>query len=706
MRLQPLTGRISILTMTGLTCLATTVACGSGGAPELSGLTDQVAQVGTELKIDLMGTDPDGDQLTYGFRAADLADVNDRAAVSVSPSGAGVFRWTPLGSDVGEHAFDFTVSDGDNTTTVTINIDVRSAIGSATAPIFRQPLGSGTTLDLARKDCIDLDIVLEDQDNAQVTLTQEEPVIEGATLNQTDGLNATWQWCPTKEQEAENRYTLVLGADDGSNPKTLKNYLLVLRGGGGTNCPGGAPSISHTPSNESTVLDLTIDARVTDDKGLKEEPLFYYSLTPPTTPPDLGSMIQLSTLHIDGTPTNSIYAADVPNPVAGMAAGAQRTIYYVFVADDDDDEMGNCDHSTVSQVYTATITSTGQADLPICAACSSDSQCGIGDLCTYVGSTGNSYCMQACGAGCPTGYTCSAGTVYSVDGAEAVQCVPQSGSCEMPSGTCEDDENEDDDSRSQASANPAAVVDQYYGMISCPKAVQTSGSNADDDWFKIVLAQDAILNVGFLGGTTNDLDLHLYKSDGTVLSRSTQIPVPGQTSSYDEEIEKCLKAGTYYTKVNGYGIARNEYLYSYFTQPPAGGSCDTACVDDSREDDDVLSQARPTVQPYSSTGNSICPDDRDWYRVNLTQGQRLTVNLLFEQDAATEDLDIHIHNSSGFDLTPCEPGNTDECSEERGQGIDSDEHTVFTAPATGTYYVVVVGYDGSANSYSINTSVQ
>ena len=563
MRLQPLTGNISSLTLvgalTGLTCLATTVACGGGGAPELAGLTDQVAQVGTELKIDLNGTDPDGDQLSYGYRAADLPEIT--ADVTVSPSGAGVFRWTPLGPDVGEHAFDFTVSDGDNTTTVTVNIDVRSAIGSATAPVFRQPLGSGTTIDLARKECVELDLVIEDQDTAQVTLLQEEPVIAGATLDQTDGLSGKWKWCPTKEQEAESRYTLVLSADDGVNPKTLKNYLVVLRGGDGTNCPGGAPAIAHTPSDASTVVDLTIDARVTDDKGLKEEPLFYYSLTPPSTPPDLAQMIQLSTIHIDGTPTNSVYAADVPNPVAGLPTGTQRTLYYVFAADDDDDDMGSCDHSTISQVYAMTVTSTGQADLPVCASCTSDAQCGPGDLCTYVGATGNSYCMQDCDAGCPSGYSCSAGTVFSVDGAEAIQCVPQSGSCQMPAGTCEDDGNEDDDSRSEASANPAAADGQYYGWISCPKAVQTGGSNTDDDWMKIVLAQDAIVNVGFIGGTTTDLDLHLYKSDGTVLSRSTQIPDPLDVTTYDEVIIKCLKAGTYYTKVNGYGIARNSTLF-------------------------------------------------------------------------------------------------------------------------------------------------
>src|SRR5262249_43873648 len=155
----------------------------------------------------------------------------------------GVFRWTPIAADVGEHAFDFTVSDGRRTSTATIMIDVRSAIGAATAPVFRAPLGSGTTLDLGQQPCIDLDVVVEDQDSPRVKLSQLDPVIEGAALTVRDGLTASWHWCPTREQQAESRYTLVLGADDGDNPKTIKNYLVVLRGGTGNSCPGAPPAI-------------------------------------------------------------------------------------------------------------------------------------------------------------------------------------------------------------------------------------------------------------------------------------------------------------------------------------------------------------------------------------------------------------------------------------------------------------------------------
>src|SRR5580765_7698203 len=100
MRLARLTSNHGLVTLTTMTGLATTVACGGGNPPELNGLNDQVAQVGTELKIDLNGTDKDGGKLDYGFKAPDLKDLDGHATITESPSGAGVFRWTPLGADV------------------------------------------------------------------------------------------------------------------------------------------------------------------------------------------------------------------------------------------------------------------------------------------------------------------------------------------------------------------------------------------------------------------------------------------------------------------------------------------------------------------------------------------------------------------------------------------------------------------------------
>jgi hypothetical protein len=333
-----------------------------------------------------------------------------------------------------------------------------------------------------------------------------------------------------------------------------------------------------------------------------------------------------------------------------------------------------------------TVTSTGAANLPICEACTGDAQCGTGDECVRMGSTGASYCLQACGAGCPSGYTCSTAPVASVDGKLALQCVPQSGSCERTTTTCADDTWEVNDTRSDASHNPALAPD-LYDLVSCPST--TSTTRANDDWYKIVVASDQRVDLQLAGGPETDLDLHLYHSDGTVVTAST-----------------CLTAATYYVKVNGYGSGRNAYLLSYDTRAE---SCNTTCVDDTREDDDTYSQARSTFSGLSSTGNKICPDDDDWYKVSLVTGQVLTVDLAFTQSNDAQDLDLHLYRNS-VDLTPCDTSDPLKCTSAHGQGGVSNEHTTFTAPAGCAagcdYDVVVRGYDHSANTYGITFRIQ
>jgi hypothetical protein len=685
-----------LATLTGLACLATAVACGAGSPPELEGLTDQVAQVGMELQIELDGTSASGARLSYRYHAADLTDLDGHAEISISPSGAGVFRWTPLAADVGSHAFDFTVSDGHSDTTVTIDIDVRSAIGAATTPIFRQPLGTGTTIDLSQHDCVDLDVVIDDQDSSQVEIGQVEPAIDGATLTAVDGLSARWHWCPTRDQQAESRYTLVLSADDGDNPKTIKNYLIVLRGTDAASCPGAGPSITHTPEDETTRLDLTIDASVTDPSGLKDTPLFYYSLTDPGEDPDLSQMTQLSTLLITGDSTNGQYAADVPNPVASAADGTSATLYYVFAADDFDATQG-CGHSAQTKVYHVTITAGGSGTAGACQPCSADAQCGAGNECVYMGTMGDAYCVQSCDAGCPTGYTCSSSPIWSIDGAETNQCVPESGSCQAPTGACQDDSWEINDARSDATYNPALAPD-LYDLVSCPSA--TNDTRANDDWYKLVLDSDQRVDLQLVGDGATDLDLHLYQADGTVVSSSLSV-------TPNEEIDQCLPAATYYVKVDGYGHARSQYYLSYDSQAE---SCTAACVDDGSEPDDSSGQARVTTYPsYSSTGNTICSGNDDWYEVTLYTGETMTADLTFDQTSASQDLDLHLYQDA-VDLWPCELDDPGQCSPDHGQSATSNEHATFTAPDTCdlgcTYDVVVRGWNGSTNTYDLAVGIQ
>jgi hypothetical protein len=274
-------------------------ACTHGSPPDISGLSDQIAIVGQQFVLELQGTDPDGDSLEYGV-TSDL-ELESRATISKTPTGNGVFRWTPLASDVGLHTFDFKVSDGSNDTTVTIQIDVRAT--SAGVPVFREPLSSGRVVNLATEPCINVPIVIEDQDTAQVTIGEEDPKIAGATLTQSDGLTGNWKWCPSATQVADSdRYTLVLSADDGDNPKVLKPYVLVLGSGGG--------------GQKLVINEVDYDNVGTDSSEYIE----IYNPSSATT-----SLAGFSVLLVNGA-TNTEYATIDLGPVGSLTAGQYLVI--------------------------------------------------------------------------------------------------------------------------------------------------------------------------------------------------------------------------------------------------------------------------------------------------------------------------------------------------------------------------------------------
>src|SRR5688572_20712264 len=159
-------------------------ACGpSGGAPQIDPIDNQTAYVASEFTLEISASDPQAAGLDFSFDS-DIDGLEDRAEIRIYGDGSSaVFRWTPLAQDVGVHYVDFSVSNGAGTTTETVSIEVMAAESLNNAPVFRQPLGTGTTLDLNTKPCLELDVVVEDADTAEVTLTQEQPVIEGATLD-------------------------------------------------------------------------------------------------------------------------------------------------------------------------------------------------------------------------------------------------------------------------------------------------------------------------------------------------------------------------------------------------------------------------------------------------------------------------------------------------------------------------------------------
>jgi hypothetical protein len=208
---------------------ALALGCGpSGGAPEIIGLADQTAFVGSELIVEIRASDPDLEIIRFSFEST-LDTLAGNAVIEHTGNGAALFRWTPMAADVGSWAIDFLANDGRNTTTETILIEVRAV--SESAPVFRRPIAVGATLDLAESRCLDVDIEVEDPDTTDVEIRQVAPTLEGARLDQESSALATWRWCPTAEQVAQSdRHVLILAADDHDNPPTLKHFLIVLRG--------------------------------------------------------------------------------------------------------------------------------------------------------------------------------------------------------------------------------------------------------------------------------------------------------------------------------------------------------------------------------------------------------------------------------------------------------------------------------------------
>ncbi len=192
--------------------------------------------------------------------------------------------------------------------------------------------------------------------------------------------------------------------------------------------------------------------------------------------------------------------------------------------------------------------------------------------------------------------------------------------------------------------------------------------------------------------------------------RSPSSSIPAATASRsssdtsDESITICLNAGTYYAVVYSDTTPplRNTYTLTYAatsaTCPPA------TCVDDAYEPDDDAADANYVdLSDVADTGpfmedHQICADNPDWYEVDLSAGDTIYASMAFTQNYDQEDLDFHFYDGA-TDLTPCD--DTTPCSDAFGQSGSSNESFSRTVTHDGAYYVVVEGYNGAQNAYSI-----
>jgi hypothetical protein len=253
-------------------------------------------------------------------------------------------------------------------------------------------------------------------------------------MKSTGPFGATFAWCPSTAQSAQQRFVLRFLADDHDNapvcPKVCKDYTVLIRTDLPAVCAGAAPVITHTPPGPQTTADpIVIKATITDDKGLKAGmPWLYFTNTKPATPAKLNfsALSQLSMVSVGG----NNFEAKIPNPTTGAPAGESRTVYYVIVAEDDDDPTGNCDHRTqlpAADVFQATVTKPATA-VPCTktAECDPGQMCGgtscVKDTCTPADTNGDQIFWEQ--SGCPASHYCPA----KGPGVSPSHCVESCGS--------------------------------------------------------------------------------------------------------------------------------------------------------------------------------------------------------------------------------------------------------------------------------------
>jgi hypothetical protein len=629
--------------------LFTLVAC-SGEAPTLAPIAPQSAHVRETLRIALTVENADAVH-SFAYEAPETLVGVDRSA-TISGSGAsGEFRWEPQTSHVGTHEFTFILFDatGDELDREPALITVEPAADAA--PIFLRP-GAGGTYDLERDPCVRFPIEVRDDDSSDVEIGATGELPEGASVSATGPKSGEFEWCPSQSDIAvSERWTIHLTADDASHEATEHDYVVVLRTGpkeGG--CEGEPPVVTFAEPGEGARVSgdpgFVVRIAATDDRGLRDAPVLYYTTTMPDDPekPDVTAFEQVLFEGGEG----SEWIGRVPS--LGLADGAEATVFLVVSATDNDDATGTtCDHRIDTALRSFVAVGGGEGRLARCASCFANSDCASG-ICALA--SAGARCLDACESGCASG-TCASQTTRG--GTSVMACGPVSAVCGGAATDCTDDsfeENDDIDGATMATDSLSAHV-----------------CSDDLDYFRITSAPLTQISVTIDGFSSDEGDLDLALLDSRRMVRAVSADI---TDS--ETVTWCnSEGGAVFARVEGYDGDENGYD---LTITRTTGAC---CVADEFEEDDSESAARAIVG--TDFEGTICPGDPDFIRFVVSSPG--TVEIVLVLDDAIGDLDLKLFGPRGALVG-------------RSTTTTSMEEIRATVTETGTYTIQVYGYlDGS-----------
>jgi hypothetical protein len=219
--------------------------------------------------------------------------------------------------------------------------------------------------------------------------------------------------------------------------------------------------------------------------------------------------------------------------------------------------------------------------------------------------------------------------------------------------------------------DPNTPRSPFAGLLSIDTAT-------DQDWyrFEVTSGGQANLRVGYKA-SQGDLDAAIYRQNG---SGGLDLVTTMTNSGDDENYIGQLSAGTYFLKVYGYNSAKNFYNLSVNIDFPAG----LDPVGDSIAAAAATGIVAGVPGTYSSNQTLIL-DDVDVYQVGLAAGMRCSVQTALPAGSTrATDTRLRVFDASGNEIA----GDDDRAG-------SSYSALSFVAPATGSYYVSVSGFDNA-----------
>ena len=254
--------------------------------------------------------------------------------------------------------------------------------------------------------------------------------------------------------------------------------------------------------------------------------------------------------------------------------------------------------------------------------------------------------------------------------------ICQQGECVDPP-ACLPDDFEDNDARDQAHPIEAGL---YDNLTAC---------RGDDDWYVVDVCAGGTLaaDITFVHAD-GDLDARLFDADGAELDSSA---TSGDTESLGYTVGADAGGQRLYVRVYAFGGDENRYGLNL----QVDGCQGPVCVDDAFEDNDDQPLAE-ALEAGVIEDLGICPDDPDWYAIDVCAGGTLTARVAFRHDRG--NLDASLHDADGVVLTDATSAN-------------DDEELRYQVPAGGdeglpqTLFVRVWGGDGVENRYDLDLQI-